>query len=1221
MGRTLGLDLGTNSLGWAVLNDCTIEDAGVIVFEQGIPLEKGVEAANSPAAERRLARAARRLKFRRRLRKYHTLKILLENGMCPLTLSELKNWIRNGNFPIDNKDFISWLTSTRESNPYYFRAKAATEKIPPMELGRAFFHIAIRRGFKSSRKDQSNAENEKELGVLKSNILHVTTELKKRGLTLGQYLYELFQQDKKIRREIRTSRTEHYEPEFLKICKTQELSEDIQNKLHNAIFMQRPLRSQKHLVGNCSLEKQRPRCLIAHPLFERYRMLSFINSIRVKLHNEQEMKELTKEQKELVQAVFFVKDSYIKFEKIAKKLYPEIFKKKYDGPQVEFNYRLDTTIASSPVTHQLQKILGVDNLLTWEKTYVDATEKKRVMTIQTLFDGLIYLTNTLDNENALRKFAIDRVGLTEEQTKEFLKIKIPDGYANYSLCAIRKIIPFLECGYIERYAVSLAKIPDIMGDEFYKQHELEIFQDFNKCVADYTWEKTHLVKYEKLLPLMDRIKIMLEEKWKIAPSRLEQLYSFREKSEYADQSKQGILPRIDLGMIYNPVVQRSLTVLRHLVNELRKSEKIDENTHIHLELAREINNKSSRMAYLDWQKENEKSRKEAITAFEEHGIQKPTDEQILRYRLWREQHEICLYTGRKIEDCEIFGQNTNKVDIEHTIPRSRGGDNNMENLTLCDAYYNRHIKGERLPEECCNFASPTDNLQSAITDHLRIVKWESKLEDLYKKFAQAKSARDQQKAKSIKFKLDYWKNKIESFFVSADELNSGFTNRQLVDTGVMTRHALSFLKSVYPHVYSRSGKITAFARQTWGLQDMATKKNRTNHIHHAIDAIVLAALTPEKFSRIAAAFHEDSMQMTFKYALPIAYPWANFPQTVHDFTEGILVRHLTQHKETKQTKRNTVRLATPFKYADGSYVDKVPAQGDTVRGQLHDETYYGRIMDKEGKLNYVVRKKLDAETFKSIDDFYKKIVDQAVANALIQQIQIYLDNGEDFNTALTTHSFHMKTKSGKFDGPVILKVRCFHDPEKERLKIKKHAYPSKHEHKKYLYAMTAKGGNFLVALYRAPQISQKDRIYNYHLISLWNWAEWHRKSDYIRPQDRSELGNFVGFIQPGVSVLCYKDTPDELKNLSPKILSQRLYKLAEYSKEGRMVLRHNQEARSKTDVENDMKEKFKVKSASQISWDSPFALMKLSSKNFQNHLLFEGIDFQIDITGHISFYF
>ena len=151
----------------------------------------------------------------------------------------------------------------------------------------------------------------------------------------------------------------------------------------------------------------------------------------------------------------------------------------------------------------------------------------------------------------------------------------------------------IECGYIERYAVSLAKIPDIMGDDFYKQHELEILQDFNKCVADYTWEKTHLVKYEKLLPLMDRIKIMLEEKWKISPSRLEQLYSFREKSEYADQSKQGILPRIDLGMIYNPVVQRSLTVLRHLVNELRKSEKIDENTHIHLELAREINNKSS----------------------------------------------------------------------------------------------------------------------------------------------------------------------------------------------------------------------------------------------------------------------------------------------------------------------------------------------------------------------------------------------------------------------------------------------------------------------------------------------------------------------------------------------------------------------------------------------------------------------------------------------------
>ena len=104
--RNLGLDLGTNSLGWSIIEDQKIIDAGVIIFEQGIPLDQGKEAATSPAADRRGFRAMRRLKFRRRLRKYHTLKVLIENGMCPLSMDELKAWIRKSIFPIENKAFI-----------------------------------------------------------------------------------------------------------------------------------------------------------------------------------------------------------------------------------------------------------------------------------------------------------------------------------------------------------------------------------------------------------------------------------------------------------------------------------------------------------------------------------------------------------------------------------------------------------------------------------------------------------------------------------------------------------------------------------------------------------------------------------------------------------------------------------------------------------------------------------------------------------------------------------------------------------------------------------------------------------------------------------------------------------------------------------------------------------------------------------------------------------
>ena len=124
MKKCLGIDIGTNSLGWGIVQNDEIKDCGVLVFDQGIPVEKGIEAAQSPAAERTAFRAARRLKYRRRLRKYHTLKLLIEHGMCPLTLQELQGWIRKGQFPVDNADFIGWLNSSKENNPYYFRAQA-----------------------------------------------------------------------------------------------------------------------------------------------------------------------------------------------------------------------------------------------------------------------------------------------------------------------------------------------------------------------------------------------------------------------------------------------------------------------------------------------------------------------------------------------------------------------------------------------------------------------------------------------------------------------------------------------------------------------------------------------------------------------------------------------------------------------------------------------------------------------------------------------------------------------------------------------------------------------------------------------------------------------------------------------------------------------------------------------------------------------------------------
>ena len=94
--RILGLDTGSNSLGWAIVDHeddghYTLIDKGVLVFQEGVKIEKGIES--SKASERTGHRALRRQYFRRRLRKIEVLKALIKHQLCPaLSEEDLKMW-------------------------------------------------------------------------------------------------------------------------------------------------------------------------------------------------------------------------------------------------------------------------------------------------------------------------------------------------------------------------------------------------------------------------------------------------------------------------------------------------------------------------------------------------------------------------------------------------------------------------------------------------------------------------------------------------------------------------------------------------------------------------------------------------------------------------------------------------------------------------------------------------------------------------------------------------------------------------------------------------------------------------------------------------------------------------------------------------------------------------------------------------------------------------
>lgn len=250
MAKILGLDLGTNSIGWAVV-DTTKEkiiDTGVRVFPEGVePKTIGQgDKEKSKNATRRDHRQLRRQFYRKRLRKIRLLQVLIEQEMCPLTIQELnewKNWDKikkadGRKFP-SNPDFDEWI----RQNPYDLREKALKEELTQFELGRIFYHLIQRRGFLSNRKGKEETKIFTK-GKPEENILPINeTKGKIAGKSLGVYLnsisykkgepyHTIMDEDgKEIRVRGRYTVRDMYIDEFEKIWAVQKRFLDIDEKI------------------------------------------------------------------------------------------------------------------------------------------------------------------------------------------------------------------------------------------------------------------------------------------------------------------------------------------------------------------------------------------------------------------------------------------------------------------------------------------------------------------------------------------------------------------------------------------------------------------------------------------------------------------------------------------------------------------------------------------------------------------------------------------------------------------------------------------------------------------------------------------------------------------------------------------------------------------------------------------------------------------------------
>lgn len=161
--KILGLDLGTNSIGWAVVDEMNnkILGMGTRIFPEGIKSDtigKG-DKEESKNSNRRNKRQQRRQFYRKRLRKIKLLRTLIDFGMCPLTHQELDVWAKwdkskgkSARKAPESRDYEKW----HKQNPYYLRDKALHEDLTHFEFGRVLYHIIQRRGFLSNRKGKDD---------------------------------------------------------------------------------------------------------------------------------------------------------------------------------------------------------------------------------------------------------------------------------------------------------------------------------------------------------------------------------------------------------------------------------------------------------------------------------------------------------------------------------------------------------------------------------------------------------------------------------------------------------------------------------------------------------------------------------------------------------------------------------------------------------------------------------------------------------------------------------------------------------------------------------------------------------------------------------------------------------------------------------------------------------------------------------------------------------
>lgn len=702
--------------------------------------------------------------------------------------------------------------------------------------------------------------------------------------TVGAYIYEnlLLNPKQKIKGKlVRTIERKFYKDELKQILEKQkEFHQELQNEqllqdcvrelykynvqhqqmleskdfvhlfLNDIIFYQRPLRSQKSLISNCTLEKRVSRDGVVFPIkvisksnpyYQEFRLLQWLQNLAIYRKDDdvnvtQEFLNSIESWDNLLQFLNAKKE--IKQEQLIKFLLEQ---KGLKGNSLKtailkyrWNYVTDKVYPMNETRSLIQdKLKKVENV---------ATDFLSFDNEMALWHIIYSVNDKIEYEKALAKFAskhnLDEISFVES-FKKFPPFK--SDYGSFSEKAIKKLLPLMRFGSVwnKNNIVSsvLDRIDKILTGEYDEKIKIRVREKAEQFQLNQIEDFQNLPLWLAQYVVYDRhSEAEIAGKWN----------SVKDLENYLKEFKQHSLR--------NPIVEQVITETLRVVKDIWQQygngvqNFFDE---IHIELGREMKNTADeRKRITNSVIENENTnlrikallvelkedtnienvrphspmQQEILKIYEEGVLNavenidedilkisktaQPSKSELIRYKLWLEQKYQSPYTGEMIPLSRLF---TSDYEIEHVIPQSRYFDDSMSNKVICEAAVNKRKDNQLGLEFIKNHHSEKIELGNGkIAQVLEVEAYESFV------------------------KKNYDKNRGKRNKLLLEDVPEKMIERQLNDTRYISKFVTHLLSNIVrkdevnskddginsKNIIPGNGKITSQLKQDWGLNDV-----------------------------------------------------------------------------------------------------------------------------------------------------------------------------------------------------------------------------------------------------------------------------------------------------------------------------------------------------------------------------------------------------------------